>query len=71
MTTNEQTVATFTSGILGGLVLRSLSLAAAVALAILLVTALFSAPIPAAERTAGVSGQPLVHSAQDAPIIVK
>jgi hypothetical protein len=67
MTTNEQTVATFTSGILGGLVLRSLSLAAAVALAILLVIALFSAPIP----TAGASGQPLVHSAQDALIIVK
>jgi len=43
MTTNDQamTVA-FTSGILGGLVVRSLGLAAGVALAILLVAALFS-----------------------------
>jgi hypothetical protein len=42
MTPNEQTMTIgFTSGILAGLVLRSVSLAAGVALAILLVAALF------------------------------
>jgi hypothetical protein len=46
MTTNEQTMTiAFTSGILGGLLVRSLSLAAGVALAILLVAALFSASV--------------------------
>ena len=46
MTTNEQTMTiAFTSEIIGGLVVRSVSLAAGVALAILLLAALFSPSI--------------------------
>ena len=46
MTTNEQTMTiAFTSEIIGGLVVRSVSLAAGVALAILLLVALFSPSI--------------------------
>jgi hypothetical protein len=46
MTTNEQTMTiAFTSGILGGLIVRSFSLAAGVALVVLLVAALFSSSI--------------------------
>ena len=46
MTPNEQTMTiAFTSEIIGGLVVRSVSLAAGVALAILLLVALFSPSI--------------------------
>jgi H+/Cl- antiporter ClcA len=76
---NEQTTTlAFTSGILGGLVVRSVSLATAVGLAILLVAALFSTPIPAtaaADRatmsTDGALVKPVAHVSQDIHIMTR
>jgi len=70
--TNEQTMTIgFTSGILGGLVVRSVSLAAGMALAILLLAALFSGPISGGSGADGAPGEPIVHASQDSLIIIR
>ena len=72
--TNEQTMTAFTSGIIGGLVVRSVTVAAGIAVAILLLAALFSAPIPAtagADTVRHEPAAPMLHAAQDARIIIR